>query len=220
MNEKPKTDNHLTDKAELESSTTQTSSTTPDAKSLDVDYMAGRFLLATPNMMDPRFQNALIYICSHDESGAMGLIINQPKAGLLMSDLLDQIGVEGHVQVADTPVLNGGPVDIDRGFVLHTADYFKDETSLKLSDTLHLTSTKDILEALVTHDAPSQAMIAIGYSGWGKGQLEREISQNSWLVIDADEALIFDSNLEAKRDHAFQTLGITPEMLSFHGGTA
>jgi len=135
------------------------------------DYLAGHFLLATPSMQDPRFKKSLIYICSHDRAGAMGLIINQSKSGLYLSDLLDQIGIEGEVKVADTPVLIGGPVDIDRGFVLHSPDYFKEDTSLKLSDTLTLTSTKDILEALVS-------------------------------------------------DKAYEILGISPEMLSFHGGNA
>jgi putative transcriptional regulator len=184
------------------------------------DYFGGRFLLATPAMGDPRFKDALIYICSHDRSGAMGITINKSKSGLHLSDLLDQIGVEGEIKVADTPVLNGGPVDIDRGFVLHSADYFKQESSLKLSDTLMLTSTKDILEALVQDGAPEKAMLAIGYSGWGEGQLEREVSQNAWLIVDADEAMIFEEDLSAKRDQAFEALGISPEALSFMGGTA
>ncbi len=184
------------------------------------NYLSGRFLLATPAMGDPRFKDALIYVCSHDRAGAMGLIVNKSKAGLLLSDLLEQIGIEGEVMVADTPVLNGGPVDIDRGFVLHSTDYFKEETSLKLTDTLSLTSTKDILQALVEDDAPEKAMLAIGYSGWGEGQLESEIAQNAWLVVDVDEEIIFDQNLEAKRKLAFDELGISPETLSFMGGSA
>lgn len=186
----------------------------------NVAYMSGRFLLATPAMGDPRFKNTLIYVCSHDSHGAMGIIVNKSKGGLLISDLLEQIGVEGDVRVADTPVLNGGPVDIDRGFVLHSSDYYKDETSLKLSDTLTLTSTKDVLEALVSDEAPRKAMLAIGYCGWGEGQLESEIMQNGWLVVDADEAMIFGEDLDTKRKQAFETLGIAPEALSFLGGTA
>jgi len=183
-------------------------------------FIAGQFLLATPSMQDPRFKDALIYICSHDRSGAMGLIINQSKSGLHLSDILEQIGIEGDVKVADTPVLNGGPVDIDRGFVLHSPDYFKEDTSLKLSDTLTLTATKDILEALVRIDAPEKAMLAIGYSGWGAGQLEKEIGQNSWLIVDADEPIIFETDLSSKRDKAYKILGVAPEMLSFDSGTA
>jgi putative transcriptional regulator len=189
-------------------------------KKKDNTYLAGRFILATPAMGDPRFKGALIYICSHDQAGAMGLIVNKSKAGLKLSDLLEQIGIEGDVKVADTPVLNGGPVDIDRGFVLHSADYFKEDTSLKLTDTLNLTSTKDILQALVEENAPERAMLAIGYSGWGEGQLENEIAQNAWLVVDVEEQIIFDSDLGKKRKLAFETLGISPEALSFMSGSA
>lgn len=117
-------------------------------------------------------------------------------------------------------MLNGGPVDIDRGFVLHSADYFKEESSLKLTDTLSLTSTKDILQALVDDNAPERAMLAIGYSGWGEGQLENEIAQNAWLVVDVGEQIIFDADLEKKRKVAFDKLGISPEALSFMSGSA
>ena len=181
---------------------------------------SGRLILATPDMGDPRFRSAVIYLCSHDDQGAMGLIINKPKAGLHISDLLEQIGIEGDVKVADTAVLNGGPVDIDRGFVLHSPDYFKDDSSLKLSETLTLTSTKDVLEALVTDKAPAKVMLAVGYAGWGAGQLEAEIAQNSWLVCEADEALIFAQDLESKWNKALQIMGISPEHLSRSGGRA
>lgn len=182
--------------------------------------LSGRLLIATPQMGDPRFSNAVIYICSHDRTGAMGIIINKPKDDLFLSDMLGNIGIEGEVRVADSPVLSGGPVDIDRGFVLHSADYFKSETSLKLSDTLHLTSTKDILEALVKEAAPSRAMLAIGYSGWGAGQIENEIKDNAWIVAETDEALIFDTDFENKWGKALESLGIKPEMLAAQGGSA
>jgi len=186
--------------------------------------LTGRLLIATPNMGDRRFKNAVIYICSHDQSGAMGIIINKQmvKSGdaLSLSDMLYNIGIEGDVKVADTPVLEGGPVDIDRGFVLHSADYFKVDTSLKLSNTLSLTSTKDVLEALVKDEAPEKAMLAVGYSGWGAGQIERELQQNAWIVADADEAIIFDTDLEGKWAKALAVLGIRPEMLSHSGGSA
>ena len=186
--------------------------------------LTGRLLIATPEMGDPRFRSAVIYICSHDSSGAMGIIINKQviKGGdaISLSDMLDNIGIEGQVQVADTPVLEGGPVDIDRGFVLHSSDYFKINSSLKLSDTLSLTSTKDVLEVLVKEDAPKKAMLAVGYSGWGAGQIEGELKDNAWIVADADEAIIFDTDLEGKWVKALATLGIKPEMLSHSGGSA
>jgi len=178
------------------------------------------FLLATPSMRDSRFRFAVIYMVSHDKSGAMGIIVNKGKPGLFISDLLDQVGISGTVQVADTPVLNGGPVDIDRGFVLHSSDYFKPESSLIISDTLSLTSTKDVLESLVSEDHPKQAMLAVGYAGWGPGQLEQEIAQNSWLVTDADEDLVFSEDLDGKWATALSEMGIDPSCLSQDGGQA
>ena len=171
-------------------------------------------------MGDPRFAYSVIYVCSHDDTGAMGIVINKPKGDLQISDLLDQIGIEGDVRVADSAVLNGGPVDINRGFVLHSADYFKAETSLKLSKTLNLTSTKDILEALVTDKAPEKAMLAVGYAGWSSGQLESEIIQNAWLVSEVNEDLIFGDDLDGKWAKALSIMGISPEMLSHTGGRA
>jgi len=186
--------------------------------------LTNRLLIATPEMGDPRFKDAVIYICSHDRSGAMGIIINKHmvKSGgaLQLSDMLSNIGIKGDVQVADTPVLEGGPVDVDRGFVLHSADYFKTETSLMLSNTLSLTSTKDVLEALVKDEAPEKAMLAVGYSGWGAGQIERELQDNAWIVADADEAIIFDTDLDGKWVKALASLGIKPELLSRTGGSA
>lgn len=181
----------------------------------------GKFLLATPNMGDPRFQFAVIYIVNHDARGAMGITINKEKDGLFTSDLLSQFGIKGHVQVADMPVLNGGPVDIDRGFVLHSTDYFLPEASLKISDTLSLTTTKDVLEALVSKEnAPKRAMLAIGYAGWGAHQLEQEIMNNAWLVLEADEDLIFSEKLDQKWSLALTEMGIDPSSLSHCGGQA
>lgn len=178
------------------------------------------FLLATPAMGDSRFKFSVIYIVSHDRSGAMGIMINKGKPGLFISDLLEEIGISGDVKVADTPVLNGGPVDIDRGFVLHSSDYFKPESSLIVSNTLSLTSTKDILESLVSDDHPRQAMLAIGYAGWGPGQLEKEIAENSWLLTDADDSLVFSSDLNNKWSLVLADMGIDPSCLSQDGGQA
>jgi len=177
-------------------------------------------LIATPNMGDPRFQFSVIYVVSHDTSGAMGIIVNKGKADLQISDLLDQIGISGEVRVADTSVLDGGPVDIDRGFVLHSSDYFRPETSLKCSETLSLTSTKDVLESLVADNHPKNALLAIGYAGWSPGQLEGEIADNFWLVGDADDALIFSQDLDGKWAASLADMGIDPSSLSASGGRA
>lgn len=191
------------------------SSSTPKPKSF-----RNAFLIATPDMGDPRFQFTVIYVVSHDQSGTMGIIINKDKDGLFISDLLGQVGITGDMKIADGPVLSGGPVDIDRGFVLHSSDYFKTEATLKISDKMSLTSTKDILESLVTDAHPKQALLAVGYAGWEAGQLEKEIAQNSWLVTDADEDMIFSADFEGKWATALSDMGIEPMSLSHGGGQA
>lgn len=193
---------------------------TPSERSASYASYAGHYLIATPAMGDPRFTQTVILLCAHDASGAMGIVINRGKHDLVISDLLDHVGVQGDVRVADTPVLEGGPVDIDRGFVIHSADWFRDDSSLKVSDTLGLTTTKDVLEALVSDGAPDRAMLAVGYAGWGPGQLEAEIADNAWLIADADEALIFGDDLDGKWTKALDHLGIRPEQLSAFGGSA
>ena len=191
-----------------------------DKTNLKFESFKNKFLLATPSMRDSRFRFAVIYMVSHDRSGAMGIIVNKGKSGLFISDLLEQVGIDGDVQVANSPVLNGGPVDIDRGFVLHSSDYFKPESSLIISDTLSLTSTKDVLESLVSENHPKNAMLAVGYAGWGPGQLEKEIAENSWLVTQADESLVFSEDLSGKWALALSDMGIDPSCLSQTGGQA
>lgn len=185
----------------------------------DTFSLKGKILIATPDMRDPRFVKSVIYICAHDTDHAMGLIINKAKGTLVVSDLLEQIGIDGDVRVADTPVLAGGPVDIDRGFVLHSPDYLS-TSSLCLTATLRLTATKDILESFVSDNAPSRAMLAVGYAGWGGGQIERELQDNAWIVTEGTEALIFDTDMESKWTKALAQLGVTPEILSGSGGRA
>lgn len=182
--------------------------------------LSHKFLIATPAMEDPRFSRAVIYVCNHDADGAMGLMINKRKGGVSLSDMLGQVGIKGDVRVADSPVLNGGPVDMNRGFVLHSPDYQHADNTLRLSDTLMLTSTKDVLEALVNDDAPQRAVMAIGYAGWSAGQLEQELMVNAWLVVDADEALIFEPDMNSKWAKALDALGIEPHHLSHMGGSA
>jgi len=167
----------------------------------DITNLTGRFLCALPGMGDPRFEKSVIYICSHNSDGAMGLIINKPKDDIIISDLLDDIGIEGKTRFADHP-------------------YYNSDTSLRLSETLALTSTKDILAALTSSDAPDLAVLAVGYSGWGGGQLEREIALNAWMEVDAKESLIFENELDDKWTKALATIGVTPEMLSHFGGRA
>jgi putative transcriptional regulator len=184
----------------------------------DGSGLAGKFLVATPQMGDPRFARAVVYLCNHDEDGAMGIIINKTKP-LPLSQMLGHIGIEGEVRVADTAVLSGGPVDTNRGFVLHSPDFSNLGNSLHLSDTLVMTSSKDVLESLVADNAPSKAVLAVGYSGWSDGQLASELQANAWLVVEGDEALIFDTDMESKWERALSSAGISPNMLSA-GGSA
>lgn len=186
------------------------------------DYISyrGQYLIATPAMGDPRFTQTVIFLCAHDAAGAMGLVINRPKSNLVISDLLDHVGVDGDVRVADTAVLEGGPVEVDRGFVLHSADWFRDDNSLKVSDSLGLTTTKDALEALVSDTPPDRAMLAIGYAGWGPGQLEDEIASNAWLIAGGDDTLVFGNDMDAKWTQALARIGVNPAQLSAFGGSA
>ena len=186
----------------------------------DITNLTGKFLCALPGMGDHRFEKSVIFICAHNSDGAMGLIVNKPKGDLLVHELLEQAGIEGTSRHGDTPVLDGGPVDIDRGFVLHTADYYNADSSLRISETLALTSTRDVLEAMTTSKTPDMAILAVGYAGWGGGQLEREIADNAWMVINAKESLIFEFELEGKWAKALAAIGITPDMLSHFGGSA
>ena len=180
----------------------------------------GQYLIATPAMGDPRFTNTVIYLCGHDASGAMGIVVNRSKMDLSMSDLLEHVGVDGEVRVADTAVLDGGPVDIDRGFVLHSPDWFREDQTLKVSDAVGLTTTKDVLESLVTERAPERAVLAVGYAGWGPGQLESEIADNAWLLCGGDEGLVFGEDLGGKWAEALGRIGVSPEQLSAFGGIA
>ena len=198
-----------------------------DASGLNLE---NSFLIATPAMQDPRFRNAVIYMCAHDAGGAMGIVVNKPKRGplggpLSLSDLLEDVGVEGEPKVADIPVLDGGPVDINRGFVIHTGEYQTPEGTMPISDTLMLTSTRDVLDALVTERAPARAVMAIGYAGWGEGQIEDEIAANAWIVCAPDDPavhdrLVFGEGLSDKWSEALGVVGIDPAHLSAFGGSA
>ncbi|MDB5642945.1 MAG: hypothetical protein JWN07_2262 [Hyphomicrobiales bacterium] len=190
-------------------------------------YLDGQFLLAMPGMADTRFTRSVVYICAHSPDGAMGLIINQPARKITFPDLLLQLDlVEADELIrlptpAETlPVLKGGPVETGRGFVLHSADFFIDNSTLPIDDSVSLTATVDILRAIAKGDGPRKAMLALGYAGWSPGQLEEEIQQNGWLNVPADPGLLFDRDLEGKYGRALKLLGIDPAMLSGEAGHA
>lgn len=172
-----------------------------------------------PGMGDPRFDRAVIYLCSHSSEGAMGLVINRPIDNLDFEQLLEQLDIETTGPVAEISIHAGGPVETGRGFVLHSADYVQDST-LIVSETVALTATVDILRAMAEGRGPAHQLLALGYSGWGAGQLEYEIQANAWLNAPADEEVMFNTLMDDKWPRAMAMLGIDLSMLSTDAGHA
>lgn len=187
---------------------------------MDSAFLSGQLLIAMPGIGDPRFERSLILICAHDESHAMGIAVNRPVEGLTLPDLLERLEIETKGDLDADLVLMGGPVEVERGFVLHTDDYHA-EYSLDVDGGLALTTTREVLEAMGGKNGhPRRAILALGYSGWGAGQLEREIRENVWLIVDPDEALIFDDAYDTKWSRALTKLGVDPQFLSSEAGRA
>jgi putative transcriptional regulator len=185
------------------------------------DSLAGRALIAMPGIGDERFERAVIYICAHNAEHAFGLVLNRPVEGLTTPNLLDKLGIESAIAVPPDPVLYGGPVDGERGFVLHTADYVNAASSLVIGEDLALTGTRDVLEAMASDTRrPRHAFLALGYSGWGAGQLEQEIMENVWLTCEPDEDLLFGHDFEGKWATALARIGINAHQLSGVTGLA
>jgi len=183
-------------------------------------FLSGQMLIAMPGIGDPRFERSLILICAHDQDHAMGIAVNRPVEGLTVPDLLERLEVRTTAEMEDDLVLMGGPVEMERGFVLHTDDYHA-EHSLEVLGGVTLTTTREVLEAMGSQKPqPRRAVLALGYAGWGAGQLEREIRQNVWLTVEADEALVFDDDYDTKWSRALGKLGIDPQFLSAEAGEA
>jgi putative transcriptional regulator len=183
-------------------------------------YLDGRLLVAMPGIEDPRFERAVIFLCSHDEQHAMGLTINRPIDGLTIEALLRKLDVDPGNAPA-TPVLLGGPVEPERGFVLHTVEGGDTAPGLSVAGGLALSATREILEGLAgRRPAPKRAVLAIGYAGWDGGQLEQEIRNNVWLICEPDEDLLFDEDHEHKWSRALAKLGVAAERLSAQPGRA
>jgi len=178
----------------------------------------GKLLLAMPGMGDPRFWQSVIFMCSHTEEGAMGIAVNQPIEGLTFGELLQELKIK-RKPVKNIPVHVGGPVEPGRGFVLHTPDYDHAST-LKVSPEISLSATVDILTLLAKGKGPERALLALGYAGWGPGQLEDEITKNSWLTVDASEALVFETAVTKKWSAALACAGIDAGKLSADAGHA
>lgn len=182
-------------------------------------YLTGQLLIAMPGIGDPRFDQTVIYLCAHSEDGAMGLVINREFDDLTFPDLLEQLNIEPAAHLNPIQVQFGGPVESGRGFVLHSQDYMHDG-SLAVDDNIALTATVDILRAIADGGGPAQRMLALGYAGWGPGQLDAEIRANGWLHVEADSNLLFQADLEEKWTLAMGKIGIDPRMLSDSAGHA
>jgi putative transcriptional regulator len=178
------------------------------------------FLVAMPSMADPRFKHCVTYICEHNNSGAMGLVINQPT-NLTVGELLDQIDIENNKMAlsSSVPVLSGGPVHTDRGFVLHTTKPGY-SSSAQISSDIMVTSSKDILHEITSYEAPEKFIITLGYAGWDQGQLEQELIDNTWLNVPADPDLIFNTPAHLRWQKAIESLGIDIDKLTQYSGHA
>lgn len=187
------------------------------AASAEVAGLAGQILIAMPGMQDPRFHRTVVYLCAHSSDGAMGLIVNKPADTLSLRDLFERLDIETEAPVAGARVRFGGPVETGRGFVLHSADYFSEQATVKVDQTTSMTATVDILHAMAQDRGPAEAMVALGYAGWSPGQLESEIQANAWLVCQPDAELLFGEGNAGKWDRAMAKLGIDPSLLSSGG---
>jgi putative transcriptional regulator len=183
-------------------------------------FLDGKLLIAMPGMGDPRFDRAVIFLCAHSDEGAMGLIVNKPAADLKLRDLLKQLGIEPSDASPESRVHFGGPVEHGRGFVLHSADYGVEGSTLKVSASFAMTATVEVLQDMARGQGPRHALLALGYSGWGPGQLEGEIQANGWLTAEAEAGVVFDAPDGAKWEAALKSLHIDPLLLAAGGGRA
>src|SRR5712671_6255544 len=188
-------------------------------------FLDGQMLIATPGMQDERFSRSLNYMCAHSSEGAMRIVVNQPAAHISFPDLLVKLDVIPKAEkiqlpsrAGDVTVLKGGPVETERGFVLHSADFFIENSTLPIDEGVCLTATLDILKAIARGNGPKSAILALGYAGWAPGQLENEIQHNGWLHCSADAELIFGQDTEHKYTKALRKIGIDLGMLSTEAG--
>lgn len=183
------------------------------------DYLTDHLLIAMPTMSDPRFARSVIYMCVHNQEGAMGLIVNKIADSFSFAELLNQLEIETLGVAPDLPVHFGGPVESGRGFVLHSGEYRQGGT-IMVSESIGLTATVDILQDVAARKGPRHVLLALGYAGWGPGQLDGEIQQNAWLHVPADTDLIFDADIDTKWERAIAKIGVDLSLLSGDAGHA
>ena len=183
--------------------------------------LTGQLLVAMPQMQDPRFARSVVYLCAHSaDAGAMGLVVNKTIGSLTVEELYAHLKIEPRRRSnRPQPVHFGGPVDPGRGFVLHSAEYHEEGT-LEVGDEFAMTATLDILRAMGKGEGPQRSLLALGYAGWGPGQLDAEIQANGWLSVTADAELVFGFDDDSKWQRALAKLGASPEMLSGEAGHA
>ncbi|MBI6629316.1 YqgE/AlgH family protein [Pontibaca salina] len=182
--------------------------------------LTGKLLIAMPGMGDMRFEHSVVVMCSHNDEGAMGLILNKPASDVRLSDLLDQFDIVPDPPSRDMTVHFGGPVETGRGFVLHSSDYVSNLQTLTINDWLSMTATIDILEDIAVGKGPERALMMLGYAGWGPGQIESEIAMNGWLTADPEAELLFSRPDHEKWEAALKLLGVDPLTLSAAAGRA
>lgn len=181
--------------------------------------LINQLLIAMPGMVDPNFSSTVTLICEHNDDGALGIIINRPLK-LKLSGLFEQLSVDdADPDVAGNPVMSGGPVGTERGFVLHGKDH-SFENTLSVSEDIQLTLSRDIIDAMAIGDGPEKSLVAIGYAGWEPGQLEEEMLSNAWLSVDSTPELVFDTPFEERWDSAARSLGVDISSISPDAGHA
>ncbi len=182
--------------------------------------LTGKILIAMPGMGDPQFAHSVVYLCAHSNDGAMGLIVNKTMGKMKFAALLDQLSIQQAIHSRKMPLYFGGPVEGGRGFVLHSSEYTSQISTLRVDDDFAMTATLDVIEEMAEGAGPDKALLALGYSGWGPGQLEEEIGQNGWLICDAGLELVFDLQDDKKWEAALNSLGIDALTLSASSGRA
>jgi len=190
-----------------------------DISDLEQGFFTGQLLISMPTMPDPRFARTVIYMCAHSAEGALGLVVNKLFEDLSFVELLEQVGIEPDECKQEIAVHSGGPVESGRGFVLHSGE-FSEESTLAVDDKIGLTASVEVLRAIAAGQGPRRCLLALGYSGWGPGQLEAEVHENGWLNVPADEQLIFDTDLESKWERAIAKIGVDFAKLSGQSGRA
>jgi putative transcriptional regulator len=192
-----------------------------DNRSIEgANFLEGKLLIALPGMSDPRFEKSVIFMCAHSSEGAMGLIVNKPIEGLGFHDLVRNLDIPVNGNTPDSPVLFGGPVETERGFVLHSGEYASTNATMPVTGEISLTATLDILKAMAEGHGPHRSIFTLGYAGWGPGQIEDEIRMNGWIHCDADSHIVFETDINARWSAALRKLGIDLSLLSANAGRA